>query len=345
MPHGHGRIVALIPAHNEAQVVGVAIDAVASQVDAVIVVADNCTDDTATVAELAGAKVFTTTGNTHRKAGALNQAIAALLPGSYDFLLIVDADSIVAPDFIEHAMAVMSRRTGAVGGVFYGEPGAGLVGQLQRNEYVRYAREVGRRRGKARVLTGTASLFPAHVVAAVAASRPEGRRHFYDRDALTEDMEVTLAIKSLGWNCLSPRDCWVTTEVMPTWADLARQRVRWTRGAFENLRAYGLNSTTLPYFAVQAMMLLGAAAFLAYVALTVVLIDVGGFRVQWPWLAIGAIFLAERVVTVWPERRGRLLALTMLPEMVYDLFQQMILFRCLLDTMTGRRQHWHHVRR
>ena len=28
----------------------------------------------------------------------------------------------------------------AVGGVFYGEGGAGLVGQLQRNEFTRYQR-------------------------------------------------------------------------------------------------------------------------------------------------------------------------------------------------------------
>jgi poly-beta-1,6-N-acetyl-D-glucosamine synthase len=28
----------------------------------------------------------------------------------------------------------------AVGGVFYGEPSFGLVGQLQRNEYTRYQR-------------------------------------------------------------------------------------------------------------------------------------------------------------------------------------------------------------
>ena len=34
----------------------------------------------------------------------------------------------------------------AVGGLFYGEEGGGLVGQLQRNEYTRYQRLVSRTR-------------------------------------------------------------------------------------------------------------------------------------------------------------------------------------------------------
>ena len=36
----------------------------------------------------------------------------------------------------------------AVGGVFYGERGSGLIGQLQRNEYTRYQRHISRRLGK-----------------------------------------------------------------------------------------------------------------------------------------------------------------------------------------------------
>ena len=54
----------------------------------------------------------------------------------------------------------------AVGGLFYGEEGHGLIGQFQRNEYLRYGREIRRRRGRVFVLTGTASMFrprgPAH---------------------------------------------------------------------------------------------------------------------------------------------------------------------------------------
>jgi poly-beta-1,6-N-acetyl-D-glucosamine synthase len=41
--------------------------------------------------------------------------------------------------------------------------------------------------------------------------------------------------------------CDTTTEVMPTWADLFRQRLRWQTGALTDLRAYGLTGVTAPY--------------------------------------------------------------------------------------------------
>ena len=59
----------------------------------------------------------------------------------------------------------------AVGGVFFGEQGGGLIGQLQRNEFARYQRYIARRKGKVFVLTGTASLMRAFALSAVAEAR------------------------------------------------------------------------------------------------------------------------------------------------------------------------------
>ena len=63
---------------------------------------------------------------------------------------------------------------GGVGGTFRGGPGGGLVGTFQRNEYARYERDVRRLRGKALVLTGTASVFPVSVLREVVAARRDG---------------------------------------------------------------------------------------------------------------------------------------------------------------------------
>ena len=43
-----------------------------------MVVADNCTDDTVGHRPRHGADVFTTVGNTEKKAGALNQALSEM---------------------------------------------------------------------------------------------------------------------------------------------------------------------------------------------------------------------------------------------------------------------------
>ena len=118
--------------------------------------ADNCTDGTAREAEAAGAHVFETVGNTHKKAGALNQVLDLLLPelGDEDAVLVMDADSVLAPTFVAEAARHLRDGVGGVGGIFTGRSGGGFVGMLQRNEYARYARDVARLKGKVLVLTG-----------------------------------------------------------------------------------------------------------------------------------------------------------------------------------------------
>ena len=253
VPRGPLRLTVLIPAYNESVTIAATLDSLWGQTrppETVIVVADNCTDDTADIARRHGADVFTTIGNREKKAGALNQALADLFPhaGRDDVTMIMDADSVIVPEFLETAMSRLEADPDliAVGGVFYGEEGAGMVGQLQRNEYTRYQRHISRRLGKVFVLTGTASLFRTFALKAVADSRgsliPGDPGHVYDTLAMTEDNEMTLALKSLGAKMISPMQCHVITEVMPTWTALWRQRMRWQRGALENIAAYGADA-------------------------------------------------------------------------------------------------------
>lgn len=149
-----------------------------------------------------------------------------------DVVLVMDADSVIVPEFLQTAMARLGADSDliAVGGVFYGEEGAGLVGQLQRNEYTRYQRYISRRLGKVFVLTGTASLFRAYALKAVADSRgellPGDPGDVYDTLAMTEDNEMTLSLKTLGAKMVSPMQCHVITELMPSWRALSRQRMR-----------------------------------------------------------------------------------------------------------------------
>ena len=76
-------VTVLIPSHNEETILPTTLPALLSQSrrpDRVIVVADNCTDGTVTVAAGTGWRSFETVGNTEKKAGALNQALARILP-------------------------------------------------------------------------------------------------------------------------------------------------------------------------------------------------------------------------------------------------------------------------
>lgn len=168
--HRASVMVAVVPACNEADGIGATVRGLYAQTeppDEILVVANNCRDDTAVRARDAGASVLEMTDNPHQKAGALNWALAAILPRlrPNDRVLVMDADSILDPPFLAVASSYVDRGYGGVGGTFRGGLGGGFVGHLQRNEYARYQRDVHRRNGRCLVLTGTATVFSVAALA------------------------------------------------------------------------------------------------------------------------------------------------------------------------------------
>lgn len=348
-------LIALIPAHNEADSIATTLSSLMAQRPApqrIIVVADNCTDETVEIARDSGAEVFVTEGNTARKAGALNQALHVLLPActSSDVILVMDADTVLSSTYTATALDALERfpLLDAVGGLFYGDPGGGLLGQLQRNEYLRYQGQIIHRRGRVFVLTGTATVFRAEALADVAAARgmliPGRPGDVYDATALTEDNELTIALKSLGCRMVSPPGCGVRTEVMPTWRALWVQRLRWQRGALENLATYGFTTATLRYWIQQLGIGYGFIALAsAYLLLFLVILAADTWVWHPFWIAVTGVFLIERVATVWKGGpAARWVAAPLIIEITYDFFLQ-IVFLVSLAKITARSQaSWGH---
>jgi len=349
-------VTVLIPAHNEAASIGATLDSLRAQEpapDRLIVVADNCTDSTEAIARAHGAEVFVTVENTQKKAGALNQALRGLLDGlgDNDVVMCMDADTKLDDGFLAAGVQrfTSDRALMAIGGLFYGEEGHGLLGQLQRNEYVRYSREINRRRGRVFVLTGTASMFRSRALRTVAESRgsllPGIHGDVYDTAALTEDNELTLAIKSLGGLMASPDGCRVVTELMPTWRNLWTQRLRWQRGALENLGAYGPMPAILRYWAQQLGIAYSVIALSSFWLLILVTALATAGWVWFPfWLGVGSVFIVDRVVSAWRGGwRARLLAAVMVPELVYDMYLDIIYVKGIVDITLARKATWGHV--
>jgi biofilm PGA synthesis N-glycosyltransferase PgaC len=349
-----GRVIVLIPAHNEGPSIGRTLLSLGRQTrlpDEIIVICDNCTDDTAAVSVANGARIIATTGNTHKKAGALNQALDRVLPlaCSDDLILAMDADSQLSPAWIQSAVETLETqaRVGGVCGTFLGEEGFGLVGQLQRNEYFRYSRHVRRRR-QAPVLSGTGTLFRVRALRQLARERgrtlPGSPGEIYNTGTVTEDNEITLALKTAGFACWSGLGCYTLTEVMPTWRDLFRQRLRWQRGALSDLHSYGVTHVTTSYWLKQIMIHL---AFLASIGCWLIMglsmRHFAGFNL--PWTAgVVSVTLVERVLTVRKGGiRGILVALLLLPELAYDVFRLTYFGRALYLAALHRDVQWNHV--
>ncbi|HLX48513.1 MAG TPA: glycosyltransferase family 2 protein [Streptosporangiaceae bacterium] len=351
------RVVVLIPAHNEAAVIGATIASLHRQTRPpyrVIVVADNCSDDTAELSLRCGAEVLATAGNTARKAGALNQALHRVLPGldREDFVLAMDADSQLNKNWIKRAVGALTldRRLGGVCGTYTGEPGGGMLFQLQRNEFTRASRMIGRR-ADLWVLSGTGTMFRVPVLREVARERgrtlPGIPGEYYCSSSITEDYEITLALKTLGYRCVCPPGCTAVTELMPTWRHLFRQRLRWQSGTLTALRQYGITHATWTNWARQAFFYGRYCAQLASWAIIIwSLVTHPGLTMP-PWVAdMILVIYCERIVTVRKAGpRGVLLAVLLFPEWWYGMFDGLYLFQALRREFTQHNLSWGHVAR
>lgn len=352
------RVVVLIPAHNEGPTISDTVRAVLGQThtpDRVIVVADMCTDDgaTARAAQDSGAEVLEITENAHKKAGALNQAVAIVLPGldEHDTVFGFDADTVPDPDFIANALRHHANGYGAVGAVFSGRRGGGLIGLFQRTEFARFQLDQQKRGDRVDVLSGTGWGYTVRSIRRVLAGRAAGRLpcaetpQLWFTAATTEDFELTLAMASTGVRMISPPDCHVTTDVMETARQLWTQRLRWQQGTLDDLRRYGWTRVTRRLIVKQAFtyaMILATPLFLAYLGDQYMIAGPSGLAPSSPvWGGASLLLIADRV---WRTRRagtaGVLLAAAIVPEYLFDVTRQLLYLRALIAHWRGDAVAW-----
>ncbi len=346
------KIIALMPAHNEAEHIAGSVAGLLAQTrvpDQVIVVADNCTDATADLARAAGATVLVTEGNVDKKAGALNQAIDAILPGlaDDDQVLVQDADTVLNPEFLasaSYALTVDPKAGGAC--ARYNSPqGGSWLGMLQRNEYAR-ARRMITRRGRTHILVGMASQFRAgtlrEVIEARRSGQVPGKPEVYNRDSITEDYELTIVFRTLGYHMIAPEGCDPLTDFMHTVPDLWNQRVRWYRGAMDDLRRFGWTKATAPYILRQVLWALTSLSPVVFAAYIVAELAVLG-HLQWsiPFMVINVVFVWERYVCTRHEGpASTFLSVLLVPEMIYESFLTLVFFASFAKHLRRTEAKW-----
>jgi cellulose synthase/poly-beta-1,6-N-acetylglucosamine synthase-like glycosyltransferase len=109
------RTVILVPAHNEASVILATLNNLRGELDdqtSLLVVADNCEDETPALAEAAGARVVRRIDPTRRGKGyAIEFGLAELAKAPPEIVIIVDADCRVEPGSIA-TLAERAQTTG-----------------------------------------------------------------------------------------------------------------------------------------------------------------------------------------------------------------------------------------
>lgn len=352
-PRSPARVIAIIPAHNEEIGIAQTIDSLRRQTqapDQILVAADNCTDGTVDIAKAMGVEVLETWDNTAKKAGALNQGLAMVLPGlqPHDVVLMMDADSRLNRDFVAAGMAYFEHwpLRGGISGSYLAADHPSRVALLQKIEYTQGLRSVHRRAGRIHVLSGAATIFTVEALRKVAEMRgssviPGVKGLVYDESSLTEDYELTVALKRVGYDPRCAADCIVDTDVMPTWRDWRIQRLRWQRGTLETLFTYGFVEHTRKAWAVQAWTYFRTI-------IPVLMLMIWSYALIFEevafhpfWLLIIPVFMLDQLVATWDAGwRARIYATLIIPLWVYEAYQSIAYWKALRLALRGGEKEW-----
>jgi len=223
------RLAVLMPAHDEAAGIAAALATVVPQLlpgDRVLVVADNCTDDTAALATAAGAEVVQRRDASRRGKGyALDFGVRHLAADAPEVVVIVDADCRLEPaalDRLARECAATGRPVQALY-LMQSPPQAGLKTRIAEFAWVvkNHARPLGwHRAGWPCQLMGTGMAFAW----ATLRDAPLASGH------LVEDMQLGLDLALAGTPPRFCPDARVTSRFPQGAAALDSQRTRWEHG-------------------------------------------------------------------------------------------------------------------
>ena len=232
------RILVLMPAHNESSLVVPAARSL-RELDQtfadlrLVIIADNCTDDTAELGRAQGIEVMERTDALARgKPAAIQWAIDSVGLSGFDAIAIVDADTEIDRSFFEHACNFPSLRKIAVQGYFgvsnVGDSWLSRLGELLAR--VRYDIEypVKDRAGLNVPLTGNGMLLGADLF--VEAGWPT--------DALTENWDLFARYTILGGRIRLARQAVVRAVEASTLRGSSVQRRRWMAGRWQVIRRH-----------------------------------------------------------------------------------------------------------
>lgn len=232
------RIAAIVAARNEEGVIGQLVESLMKQnypreLFDVIVVPNNCTDDTAGAAERAGAKIVNVDTEVHSKGGALKSAFGQILKlDKYDAFAIFDADNIVHPGYFQAANDALNGGARIAQGYRDSKnpfdnwvSGGSSIFYWFMNRLFNHGRRV---LGKSSHLNGTGFIVAASLL----------KETGFDTHTITEDLEYTAQCLIHGERVYWMDEAITYDEQPESIWDALTQRKRWFGGAWQCKKYY-----------------------------------------------------------------------------------------------------------
>lgn len=233
------RFAILVPAHNEERLLPSTLASLRAmdyppELFQVYVVADNCNDRTAELARQGGARVYERF-NTELvgKGYALEWLLEKVWASQteHDAIVILDADTVVSPNFLRVMDARMARGERAIQAYYaVRDPASSRSASLRAVALavLHYLRPQGRMvLGGSTGLKGNGMVFAADIM----------RKHRWPA-SLTEDIEYHMALILAGERVMFAPDAQVQAEMPDTLNSSQSQNVRWERGRVEMVQNY-----------------------------------------------------------------------------------------------------------
>jgi cellulose synthase/poly-beta-1,6-N-acetylglucosamine synthase-like glycosyltransferase len=228
------RFLVLIPAHNEATVIGACLEAIAADArprDLVLVVADRCTDGTASIARRFGASVLERGPDEQPGRAAARQAgLEHARALEWDAVVMLDADSVIAPGFFDACEQALGAGADAVQARSESKRGRTLAAEASLAAFALQGITLPRGRDRLRLsvrLRGTG----------MAIRRPLALAHRF-RAPASEDLVFTLDLILDGTRCRHVDAARLRSEGESSWSTFGGQKVRYEAGRMAAARAY-----------------------------------------------------------------------------------------------------------
>lgn len=228
-PGRRPRVTVLMPAHNEALLIAASVRAVIGQLapgDRLLVVADNCSDETARIAVAAGAEVIERHDSERRgKSYALDFGVRHLQRDPPEIVLVLDADCDIDGDSVGRlaVTALTANRPAQALYLMHAPPGAALRTRIAAFAWLvkNQVRALGfHRLGLPCPLMGSGMAFPWPLIAN--ATLASGH--------LSEDFKLGTDLALAGSPPLYCPEARVDSRFPAAAAGIASQRTRWEHG-------------------------------------------------------------------------------------------------------------------
>lgn len=224
-----GRVAILIPAHNESSLIAATLGSITPQLlpgDRLLVVADNCSDATASLAAAHGAEVIERRDESRRGKGfALDFGVRHLVSDAPDVAIIVDADCALSADCIDRLARVCRQRNRPVQALYLMRTWPGAPSRMQIPEFSWLVKNMARPLGLHALglpcqLMGSGMAFPFAQLRA--ANLATGH--------IVEDLKLGIDLARAGSPPLFCPEALVTSEFARSAQGAASQRTRWEHG-------------------------------------------------------------------------------------------------------------------